>query len=133
MTDTLETIAQNDNATLADLENVAEPQDLPANAPVQALAVKVQASTDKKATRGIRKAVTDWLEARTAGMDSAAFETEVKSISVKEFTDKVLTVDPNWKIVAKGEKVEATHRSWYISKLRAAKFPKVAAAPTPQA
>jgi hypothetical protein len=104
--------------TLADLQNVKIPQDLPADSPTQPVAVQAApAKTEKKATRGIRKHISDWMAPMT--------EAELKAIPLQTFIDKVKEVEPNWNILAKADKLETqkekdklitSHLAWYRSK-----------------
>jgi hypothetical protein len=59
----------------------------------------------KSATRNIRKTVFATFRTMT--------ESQIKAMKLEEFKTLILSIDPNWPIVLKGDKVVKTHLSWY--------------------
>ena len=98
-------------SSLAELQAMPDPE--PEVAPViettpvvaPAVAAAPVDDTPKAESRQIRRVICAWLRPMT--------EEQRKAISLETFKAKVLSVEPNWGIIAKGDKVVKTHLSWY--------------------
>lgn len=104
--------------SLADLQNIELPADAETPKVEASAAPAKKAATEKSKTRKIRSSVYAWFEELTNGLDAAASEAKLKTITPDAFLAFVLDVDPAWKIADKGEKVVKNHVSWYRSNFK---------------